>query len=84
LIGMGLGPLAAGAMSDALRPLVGEESLRYALLALCPGYLWAGWHLWQASTTVNRDLEAVPIESDSVVWEESSAANASAEASVVR
>lgn len=56
LIGMGLGPLAAGALSDALRPLFGEESLRYALLALCPGYLWCGWHSWQASRTVTRDI----------------------------
>ncbi len=56
--GLGLGPLAAGALSDALRPLWREESLRYALLAMCPGYLWAGWHLWKASTTVTRDLEA--------------------------
>jgi MFS family permease len=58
LIGMGLGPLAAGALSDALRPLFGEESLRYALLMLCPGYFWAAWHLWRASRTVVRDLKA--------------------------
>lgn len=57
LIGMGLGPLAAGLMSDGLRPLFGEESLRYGLLMLCPGYLWAGWHLWLASRTVVQDLE---------------------------
>jgi MFS transporter, Spinster family, sphingosine-1-phosphate transporter len=57
LIGMGLGPLAAGALSDALRPAFADESLRYALLALCPGYLWAGWHVWRASRTVTRDLE---------------------------
>lgn len=57
LFGMGLGPLLAGMLSDALQPLVGEESLRYALLALCPGYLWAGWHLWQASRSVERDLK---------------------------
>jgi len=38
-IGLGLGPLTVGAMSDALRPLLGFESLRYALVALCPGYL---------------------------------------------
>lgn len=60
LIGMGLGPLAAGALSDALRPWAGNESLRYTLLALCPGYAWGGWHLWRASGTVMRDLEAVP------------------------
>jgi len=58
LIGLGLGPLATGTLSDFFRPLVGVESLRYALLALCPGYLWAGWHLWRAGRTVLRDLEA--------------------------
>ncbi len=56
LIGMGLGPLVAGALSDLLRPWAGDESLRYALIALCPGYLWAMWHLWRASETVERDL----------------------------
>jgi predicted MFS family arabinose efflux permease len=62
LIGLGLGPLAVGALSGALRPLLAEESLRYALLSLCPGYLWASWHLWQASKTVARDLAALPID----------------------
>jgi MFS family permease len=61
LVGLGLGPLAAGALSDLFRPWVGEESLRYALLALCPGYLWAGWHLWRASRSVLRDLEAAQV-----------------------
>jgi hypothetical protein len=56
LIGMGLGPLATGVLSDLLRRAFGEESLRYALLALCPGYLWAAWHAWRASTTVRDDL----------------------------
>jgi len=58
LIGLGLGPIAVGALSDALRPMFGEDSLRYALLAMCPGYLWASWHLWTASKTFIRDLEA--------------------------
>ncbi len=56
LIGMGLGPLATGALSDAFQPWAREQSLRYALLSLCPGYLWVGWHLWRASRTVIRDL----------------------------
>lgn len=64
LVGMGLGPLAAGALSDALRPAFGEESLRYALLALCPGYLWAAWHLWRGSRTVTRDMSAAQVEDD--------------------
>lgn len=46
LIGLGLGPLAVGILSDTFRPWAGEESLRYALLILSPGYLWAGWHAW--------------------------------------
>jgi len=62
LIGLGLGPLAVGALSDALRPLLGVESLRYALLALCPGYLWVAWHLWRAGTSVTRDLASVDRE----------------------
>lgn len=56
LVGMGLGPLAAGILSDAMQPWAGEESLRYALLVLSPGYLWAAWHAWRASRTVTRDL----------------------------
>src|SRR5262249_35423826 len=54
LVGLGFGPLAAGALSDALRPWLGEESLRYALIILSPGYCWAGWHLWHASRSVER------------------------------
>jgi MFS family permease len=57
LIGMGLGPLVAGVLSDAFRPWVGEESLRYALLSLSPGYFLFAWHVWRASRTVTRDLE---------------------------
>jgi hypothetical protein len=56
LIGMGFGPLATGALSEALRPSFGEESLRYALLILCPGYFLAAWHLRCASRAVMRDL----------------------------
>jgi MFS family permease len=58
LVGMGLGPVAVGVLSDALRPLFGEESLRYALLAFCPGSLWVSWHLWRASQTVMHDINA--------------------------
>lgn len=54
LIGLGLGPVATGVLSDALRPLFAEESLRYTLVALSPGYIWVAWHLWHASRTVDR------------------------------
>jgi MFS family permease len=59
LIGLGFGPLAAGALSDAFQPYAGQESLRYALLALCPGYFWAAWHLLRAGRTVMHDLDTV-------------------------
>jgi MFS family permease len=58
LIGMGLGPLAAGAASDALGARLGDESLRYALLLLTPGYFVGAWYAWHASGTVERDLAA--------------------------
>lgn len=62
LIGMGLGPLAVGSLSDALRPEFGGESLRYALLAMCPAYLWGSWHLWKAAGAAPRDIEAASQE----------------------
>lgn len=58
LIGMGLGPFAAGILSDTLQPIVDGRSLQYALVVFSPGYLWAAWHLWRASTTVKMDLDA--------------------------
>lgn len=57
LIGMGLGPLLVGVLSDTFRPQLGGESLRYALLAMCPGYLIGCWLLWRAGETVADDTE---------------------------
>lgn len=56
LFGLGFGPLTAGALSDALHPLFGEQSLRIALLVMCPGYFWCAWHLWRASRTISDTL----------------------------
>jgi MFS family permease len=58
LIGMGFGPLATGALSDAFHGWAADESLRYALLAMSPGYLLVAWFAWRASRTVMRDLAA--------------------------
>jgi len=57
LIGMGIGPLVVGVLSDALRAWAGEDSLRYALLAVSPGFFWVAWHVWRASSTVTQDLQ---------------------------
>jgi len=64
LIGMGLGPMFVGTLSDVLRPWAGEESLRYALLALSPGYFWAAWHVWLASRTVRNDMKNTTVEAE--------------------
>lgn len=76
LIGMGLGPLAAGFLSDSLHPWFGDESLRCALIVLCPGYFWAAWHLRSASRKVHGEVakaqwrpgtgDAKPIEGEKV------------------
>jgi MFS family permease len=56
LIGLGLGPLATGLLSDWFAARAGPESLRYALLMLCPGFLWCALHLWIASRSVTADV----------------------------
>ena len=59
LIGFGLGPLTAGVLSDLLAPVFGKESLRYALMLFSPGYLWAAFHYWKASHTIEDDIRKV-------------------------
>lgn len=57
--GAGLGPWVVGAVSDFLGPTLGEEGLRYALIAMLPGYIWGTWHLWRASQSVVADTLVV-------------------------
>jgi MFS family permease len=75
LIGMGLGPLAVGALSEVLQRWAGNESLRYALMALSPGYFWCAWHLWRASRTVARDIEAAHLDAGAEARAEEGAAS---------
>jgi MFS family permease len=56
LVGMGLGPQVVGSLSDALRPLLGENSLRYSMLAMAFLALWSGALFWRAGRTVAADL----------------------------
>jgi MFS family permease len=79
LIGMGIGPLITGLLSDALRPWAGNESLRYVLMAMAPGYLWCGWHIWRASQTVTRDLQATRTHQNNVPHGDPVALNSSIE-----
>lgn len=54
LIGLGLGPLAVGAISDALKPTYGAESLRYAMFTFSAITPWAIFHYWRAGVLLKR------------------------------
>ncbi len=58
LIGLGLGPLAFGALSDALMPMAGTESVRWVLY----GAAWLGiipaFFFWRASLRLNAELKS--------------------------
>lgn len=56
-IGLGLGPLTVGAFSDLLVPLFAEDSLRYSMALFTPGLAWVGYFYWQASKTVEADIQ---------------------------
>jgi MFS family permease len=59
LIGMGLGPQVVGALSDRLMPVVGGDSLRYAMCTLSLVALWSAFHFWQVGRTVREDLAVI-------------------------
>lgn len=65
LIGLGLGPLALGVVSDLLNPIFGDDSLRYALVAFCPGVVFVAFFYWRASHTIEQDISEVEIASNS-------------------
>jgi predicted MFS family arabinose efflux permease len=69
LVGSGLGPLVAGALSDALRGRFGADSLRYALALMSPWFFFCGWFAWRASKTVDADIAAVRDEEETE-WSE--------------
>ncbi len=59
LIGLGLGPLAVGALSDTLAASMGAaEGLRWALVIASSLGVFAGVSFWMASRTLREDLEA--------------------------
>jgi len=60
LIGLGLGPLAVGAVSDILRPVVGSDSLRYALFAGILASLASIFYYGRAARDLRDDLATDP------------------------
>ena len=58
LIGLGLGPVFAGALSDYLTADYGVEAIRYALLILAvAGNIWSALHYYLASRTIQNDMQ---------------------------
>ena len=57
MIGLGLGPLAVGAISDSLRPMLGQDSLRWALMITMVSGSVAVFSYWRASRTIGKDME---------------------------
>jgi hypothetical protein len=54
MIGLGLGPTLVGALSDALKPTYGAESLRYAMFTFAAITPWAIFHYWRAGVLLKR------------------------------
>ena len=58
MIGLGLGPLFTGLMSDLLAPLSGADNLRHAMCATTTISLLAVPMFWQASRHLPSNLSA--------------------------
>lgn len=59
LLGMGLGPVIAGALSDALAARHGAgEGLRYAIVAMLTMFLPSGVLMWRAARHLPHEVEA--------------------------
>jgi len=56
LVGMGLGPLAVGLLSDYLTPSYGDYSLRYALFIVSNFYLICIYFYWKAGEYVEEEM----------------------------
>lgn len=57
LIGLGLGPLLFGMLSDAIKPSFGEDSVRYVLYAASLLSLIPAYFFWRCSLRLNDELD---------------------------
>ena len=57
ILGLGLGPLLVGIMSDGFAPTYGTDSLRYALLLVSLLNIWGSIHYYLAGHTLEGDLQ---------------------------
>jgi predicted MFS family arabinose efflux permease len=60
VVGMGLGPLVVGTISDALGEGAGQQSLRYALLTSAVFAVLSCAHFLRSAQTLRADIRSVP------------------------
>ena len=58
LIGLGLGPLAFGMMSDFFKPMAGPESVRWVLFGAAWLGLFPAFFFWRASLRLDAEIAA--------------------------
>ena len=56
-VGLGLGPLVAGQISESLKPHVGDDSFRYGLFLVGFVNLWAAYHYFAGARTIRENFE---------------------------
>lgn len=58
LIGMGVGPQIVGIVSDVLRPTLGDDALRYAMLIVSGVAFLGAVYFWKSGETISSDIQA--------------------------
>lgn len=61
IVGMAVGPQLVGTLSDLLKPALGPDALRYAMMIVSCLALWGACHLWVSSRAIEHDLSRVSI-----------------------
>jgi predicted MFS family arabinose efflux permease len=59
IIGLGLGPPVVGAVADFLKPYLGQDALRYAMLSTILTGLIGAYCYWRSTATLKADLAKV-------------------------
>lgn len=60
LIGLGLGPMLTGFVSDMLTPNYGDDALRYAMSITVLVNCWCAVHYYLATRTIRADFDRAP------------------------
>jgi MFS family permease len=67
LVGMGIGPLAIGALNDFLAPRIGQEAVRYSLMLAAVPHVLAAVFNALAARSLHEDLERAQRPADAGV-----------------